>query len=73
MLRQAYRLSNLLPGAGTNKAKLIEALLEHGANPLTLCHTGSSVVSFVALSPLKPNHTNKVNEKIAEQPIPANK
>jgi hypothetical protein len=24
-------------------------------------------------SPLKPNHTNKVNEKIAEQPIPANK
>ncbi len=37
--------------AGANKAKVIEALLEHGANPLTLCHTGASVVSMVALNP----------------------
>jgi hypothetical protein len=38
-------------GVGANKAKVVEALLEHGANPLTLCHTGASVVLFVALNP----------------------
>ncbi len=36
---------------GANKAKVIEALLEHGANPLTLSHAGHSVVSCVALNP----------------------
>ncbi len=37
--------------AGANKAKMVEALLEHGANPLTLTHTGGSVVTCVALNP----------------------
>ncbi len=36
---------------GVNKAKTVEALLEHGANPLTLTHTGASVVTCVALNP----------------------
>jgi hypothetical protein len=34
-----------------NKAKVVEALLEHGANPLTLTHAGGSVVTCVALNP----------------------
>jgi hypothetical protein len=38
-------------GAGANKAKVIEALLEHGANPFALNHTASGVVHFVALNP----------------------
>jgi hypothetical protein len=38
-------------GIGANKAKVVEALLEHGANPLTLCNTGASLVLFVALNP----------------------
>jgi hypothetical protein len=37
--------------AGANKAKTVEALLEHGANPLTLCDFGASVVTFVAINP----------------------
>jgi hypothetical protein len=37
--------------AGANKAKMVEALLEHGANPLTLCHTGASVVHLLAINP----------------------
>ncbi len=37
--------------AGANKAEMVEALLEHGANPLTLSHTGGSVVHSVALNP----------------------
>jgi hypothetical protein len=38
-------------GLGANKAKLVEALLEHGSNPLTLSHTGASVVHSAALNP----------------------
>ncbi len=36
---------------GANKAKVVEALLEHGANPFTLAYTGGSVVLFVAANP----------------------
>jgi ankyrin len=38
-------------GGGPNQRKVFEALLEHGANPLTLCHTGASVVTVAAFSP----------------------
>jgi ankyrin repeat protein len=38
-------------GTGANKVKVVEALLEHGANPLVLSHTGASVVTSVALNP----------------------
>jgi ankyrin repeat protein len=38
-------------GVGANKAKVVEALLEHGANPFVLGHTGASVVHSVALNP----------------------
>jgi hypothetical protein len=36
---------------GANKAKTIEALLEHGANPFTLCDFGGSVVTLVTANP----------------------
>ncbi len=38
-------------GSGANKAKVVEALLEHGSNPLMLGNTGASVVHSVALNP----------------------
>jgi hypothetical protein len=38
-------------GGGANKAKVVEALLEHGANPFTLTHAGVSLVACVALNP----------------------
>ncbi len=37
--------------AGANKAKVVEALLEHEANPLMLTHTGGSVLTFVTANP----------------------
>ncbi len=36
---------------GANKAKMVEALLEHGANPFMLTHAGVSMVVCVALNP----------------------
>ncbi len=36
---------------GANKAKVVEVLLEHGANPLTLCHSGASVIHLLAVNP----------------------
>ncbi len=36
---------------GANKAKTVEALLEHGSNPLTRCHNGTSVLTCVAINP----------------------
>ncbi len=38
-------------GGGANKAKVVEALLEHGANPLTLTHAGASMMTLLALNP----------------------
>ncbi len=37
--------------SGANSAKTVEALLEHGANPLSLNHTGGSVFNLLALNP----------------------
>jgi hypothetical protein len=37
--------------AGANSAKTVEALLEHGANPLSLNDTGGSVLNLLALNP----------------------
>ncbi len=37
--------------AGANKANVVKALLEHGANPFTRNHAGGSVVHLVALNP----------------------
>ncbi len=38
-------------GVGAKKAKVVEALLEYGANPITLNHAGGSVVTCVAANP----------------------
>ncbi len=37
--------------SGANRAKSVEALLEHGANPLSLTHAGGSVITYVACNP----------------------
>ncbi len=36
---------------GANKAKVVEALLVHGANPFTLTHAGVNLVACVAINP----------------------
>jgi hypothetical protein len=42
---------HLAAGVGGNKAKVVEALLEHGANALALCQTGASVVTLISINP----------------------